>query len=106
MIDEIEEDEIEFIPIVGWKAKNGMEVFKYDIVRIKFMDKVIDGLGEEDQWITALVNYNPRMLAYTFATGIEPDVAGHFEFLMFDPRTIEILGNWYENPELRNKIKK
>ncbi|MGV8142951.1 MAG: YopX family protein [Candidatus Pacearchaeota archaeon] len=106
MIDEIEQSEIEFIPCIGWKDKNGKNIFKYDIVKVKFLNKVIEGLSEKDQWIHAVITYNPRMLGYTLATDIEPDVAGHFEFLMFDPRTIEIIGNWHQNLELRYKVRK
>lgn len=91
---------------IGWNDKNKKEIFLHDIVKIKFIDKVIRDLPKDEQWIHAVIIYSPRMLAYTLATDIEPDKAGQFEFLMFDPRTIEVIGNWYENPDLRYKVRK
>lgn len=104
-------DEVELLPFIGRKDKDGSEIHTGDIV--KMHQFLFDGTEVEEEH-TGVVSYNPESASFNFTkikgefyskhTGYPEgeDVEGTpiCNFYGLHDESFEIIGNIYENPDL------
>lgn len=98
--------DIDLVEYTGLKDENGVEIFEGDIVKITIVDS--DDFTE-DQVVVGEVAYgmhpkNNYRTEYPTSFTVFCKDFYHNEGLLFNRRhTLEVIGNIYENPELRIK---
>ncbi len=90
-----------FMPYVGIRDKNGKKIYQDDIIKYTHVDPIDDKVVETNPlyYEVSVVKQDDK-LAYGFSPFNECDLHDLESGMYLDERSIEIIGNIFENPEL------